>query len=64
MILQLDPIIEMDTPKGRGYAWFLIDYGVDSDLYWVIAINDSAEIWTFANHEIRAAKNITLGRLI
>lgn len=61
-ILQLNPPLELETPKGKGYAWFLIDYGAESDLYWVTAISETSEVWTFANHEIRAAKNITLGR--
>lgn len=61
MILQLNPMIELETPKGHGYAYFVIDPGMDNDLYWVVAIN-TGEIWTFANHEVRASKNITLGR--
>jgi len=61
-LLQLNPPLELETPKGKGYAWFLIDYGAESDLYWVTAINETHEVWTFANHEVRAAKNITLGR--
>lgn len=63
MILQLNPSIPVKTPKGNGYAWFLIDYGEEHDLFFVIAIDDSGEIWTFRNSEIRAQKNISLGRI-
>ena len=63
MILQLDPILPMITPKGKGYAWFLIDYSAEEDLMWVVAINETGEIWTFRNSEVRADKNITLGRI-
>lgn len=64
LILQLNPAIPMTCPKGKGFAHFLLDYGMESDLYWVIFITDTAEIWTYANHEVRAGKNITLGRTI
>lgn len=64
MILQLNPLIEVTTNKGDGYAMFLIDYGMDQDLYWVVSLNHNGEIWTFANREIRMAKNITLGRTL
>jgi hypothetical protein len=64
VILQLNPPIPMVTPKGDGIAWFVIDYGIEYDLHWVIVINGTGEIWTYQNREIRAEKNITLGRLI
>ncbi len=64
MITQLDPPIPMDTPKGPGLCHFLIDYGMESHLYWVVFIDESGECWTFSNPEIRAQKNITMKRLI
>lgn len=64
MILQLDPPIPMNTPKGEGFAHFLIDYGMESDLYWTVFITDTGEIWTYANKLVRASKNITLGRIL
>ena len=36
MILQLSPVLEVNTPKGRGHAEFLIDYGPEADLLWVV----------------------------
>jgi len=62
MILQLNPIIPVSTPKGLGYAHFLIDYSEEMDLFWVVFLNDTGECWTFKNPDIRAQKNITLGR--
>jgi hypothetical protein len=59
---QLNPPLPMNTPKGEGFAHFLIDYGPESDLYWTVFITATGEIWTFANREVRASKNITLGR--
>lgn len=63
MILQLNPPIELDTPKGKGLAWFVIDYGIEHNLMYTVAINNTGEIWTFSNPEVRATKNITSGRL-
>jgi len=62
-ILQLSPPIPLSCPKGNGLAYFVIDYSPDYDLMWVIAINETGEIWTFNNQEVRAVKNITLDRL-
>lgn len=62
-MLQLNPPLPMNTPRGEGFAHILIDYGPESDLYWTVIITESGEIWTFSNREIRASKNITLGRV-
>jgi hypothetical protein len=62
-MLQLNPPLPMNTPKGEGFAHILIDYGPESDLYWTVLITGTGEIWTFANREVRASKNITLGRV-
>ena len=61
-VLQLNPPIPMNTPKGEGFAHILIDYGPESDLYWTVLITETGEIWTYANRFVRASKNITLGR--
>ena len=62
MILQLNPPIPMICPKGEGLALFMIDYGIEHNLCWVIAINETSEIWTYQNPDVRAAKNITFHR--
>lgn len=62
-MLQLNPPIPMNTPKGEGFAHILIDYGPESDLYWTVLITETGEIWTYANKHVRASKNITLGRV-
>lgn len=63
-ILQLNPAIPLNTPKGEGIAHMLIDYGIEDNLYWVVFIHSTGECWTFSNTEIRACKNFTLGRLV
>jgi hypothetical protein len=64
MMLQLSPVIEVDTPKGRGHAEVLIDYGAEADLLWVVVLRDTGEIWTFRNADIRATANISIGRTL
>lgn len=61
MILQLNPPIPMTTPKGDGFANFLVDRGVEFDNEWVVFLNNG-EIWSFINREVRLEKNITFGR--
>lgn len=62
MIHQLNPTIPLETPKGRGFAHFLIDYSQEHDLLWVVFLDSNGECWTFKNSEIRIQKNLSLGR--
>jgi hypothetical protein len=62
VILQLNPALPVLTPKGKALAHFLIDYGIESDLYFVCFIDSSSECWTFSNKEVKAQQNITYGR--
>jgi hypothetical protein len=61
MILQLNPPIWLDTPKGKALAHVLIDYGIEHDLLWICAQQDG-ECWTWSNKDIRFDKNISIGR--
>ena len=63
MILQLNPSIPVSTPKGNGLAILIIDYSCEHNLMWTVAIDDTGEVWTFQNYDIRMQKNITMGRL-
>lgn len=62
MITQLNPAIPVDTPKGSALAHFLIDYGTEHDLQWVVFLDESGECWTYKNQYIRAQHNITQDR--
>ncbi len=62
MILQLNPPLPLQTPKGDGYAHFLIDFGTEYHLQWVVFIDDTGECWTFENPQIRLQPNFTMGR--
>jgi len=61
-MIQLRPSIPVITPKGKAKAIFLIDYSEEHDIMWVCFLDDNGECWTFNNRDIRAQKNITLGR--
>lgn len=62
-MLQLNPPIPLKTPKGNGWAYFLIDRSQEHHLEWVVFLDDSGECWTFQNPEIRIQYNYTMGRL-
>lgn len=64
MLLQLNPPIPVSTPKGTGVAHLVIDYGMESNLIWTVFIDTTGEVWSFQNSEIRAQKNITIGRIL
>lgn len=63
MILQLNPTIPIIrlSDKMKGYAFLVIDYSQEHDLYFTCAMDDG-EIWTLNNKDIRIQENITLGR--
>lgn len=61
-ILQLNPPLPVTTPKGKGLAHALIDYGLESNIFWICFLDSNGECWTFSNPDIRAQKNITQGR--
>lgn len=63
-MIQLNPTIPVFTPKGKGWAFFVIDRSQEHDLEWVVFLDNSGECWTFRNSDIRIDKNYTLGRNI
>lgn len=62
MLNRLEPPIPLTTVKGDGWAFAVIDYSFEADLIWVVAINDSREIWCIPNREVRMQANWTAGR--
>lgn len=62
MITQLNPPLPMETVKGGGWAHFLIDYGPESALLWVVFMDADGACWTIPNSEVRMVFNWTLGR--
>jgi hypothetical protein len=58
---QLVPTIPLDTPKGKGFAHGVIDYGQEHHLLWVVFIDATGECWTFPNPVVRLQSNQTMG---
>jgi hypothetical protein len=59
LILQLCPLVPLETPKGKGMAHFLIDSGDEHHLQWVVFIDATGECWTFINPQIKLQDNQT-----
>lgn len=62
IIKQIDPPLPVISPKGKGFAHFIIDYGIEHFLYFVCFQDDTGECWTWCNKEVRLQNNTTLGR--
>jgi hypothetical protein len=52
----------METPKGKGWAHFLIDYSQEHDLLWVVFLDSNGECWTFPNPQVKITTNFSIGR--
>ncbi len=62
MLTQLEPPLPLETPKGPGLAHFVIDYGPESHLLWVVFLDEGGACWTVPNPEIRIQNNWSLRR--
>jgi hypothetical protein len=63
-MLQLDPAIPVWIEgKGDGYAIGWIDYSQEHHVLWMVAMNDTGEVWTVANPLVRLQKNMSMGRI-
>ena len=63
-ILQLHSPLPLSTPKGLALCHLVINEGIEHDLQFVCFIDASGECWTFRGPEVRAVKNITMGRTL
>lgn len=64
MILQLNPSLPLQTPKGPGRAILVIDYGEEHNLIFTVIIDETGEIWSFQGPEVKAQSNRTMNRLL
>ena len=62
MLVQLDPPLPLETSKGAGWAHFVIDYGPEAALLWVVFMDADGACWTVPNAEVRMSYNWTMGR--
>jgi hypothetical protein len=61
MLLRLEPPIPLQTPFGEAVAHIYSDGGLESECFWVCFCENGA-IMEFANSEVRACRNFTVGR--
>jgi hypothetical protein len=62
-VTQLNPPIPMHViGKGDGFALALIDYSQEHHLVWVVAINETGELWSAPNPIVRMQSNWSLQR--
>lgn len=57
-ILQLNPPIEVLTPKGDAFARLVIDYGPDINTIWVVDLIKTRECIHVDSSEIRFGENL------
>jgi hypothetical protein len=62
-MLQLNPSIPVDTPKGSGLALLVTWLSEEHHLIWTVCIDSTGELWSYENPFIRGTKNITFGRI-
>ena len=62
MIYEPSNRLEVNTPKGDGVVWYLVDYGHETDTIYTIIINDTGELWQFSHKDIIVKPNITFRR--
>ena len=62
MIVQLNPMIPVHTPKGEGYAIALIDYSQEHSTLWKVALDADGGIWDFPQSEVRLCWNFSMER--
>ncbi len=60
-MLQLNPPIPLDTPKGPAFAHLAIDYGQEHYMLFVCFVSATGECWIFPNRDVKIQKNLTMG---
>jgi len=63
MFVELRTALPVSVPKGNGFAFAVIDYGQEHHLLWVVIMDDTGEIWTVANPDVRVRSNPTMRAL-
>jgi hypothetical protein len=54
-------LVEVTTPKGVGYIWYMIDYGPHSDTLYTIILRETGECWQMSHKDFRIRQNLTMG---
>lgn len=62
MLTQLNPPLPLETSKGTGLAHFVIDYGPEAHLLWVVFMDQDGSCWSVPNPEVRMQANWSMER--
>lgn len=62
MFYQLNPTIPLKSPKASGECIAVIDYSSEHNLLFVIIDDETGEVWTVPNADVRGFKNYSVGR--
>ncbi len=60
-MLQLNPPLPVDTPKGPAYAHFVTDYSQEHYLLFTCFLLDTGDCWMFTNRDVKLQQNVTMG---
>ena len=60
-MMQLNPPLPVDTPKGSAYAHMVIDYSQEHYVLFVCFLCDTGECWVLPNRDVRLQQNLTMG---
>jgi hypothetical protein len=61
MMMQLDPPLPVDTPRGPAYAHLVIDYSQEHYVLFVCFLCDTGECWVLPNRDVKLQQNLTMG---
>lgn len=61
VILQLNPPLWFETPKGRALAHFVVDTSLEHEMEFV-CFHQNGEVWSWSQRDVRATTNLTIGR--
>jgi hypothetical protein len=61
MMMQLNPPLPLDTPKGPAYAHMAIDYSQEHYVLFVCFVRATGECWVFPNRDVKLEANLTMG---
>jgi predicted subunit of tRNA(5-methylaminomethyl-2-thiouridylate) methyltransferase len=60
-IHEIQQILWVETELGYGIALFLMDYGLQNNTVWVVALKETGEIKHFDSNQIKLCRNHTIG---
>ena len=61
MMMQLNPPLPVDTPKGPAYAHMVIDYSQEHYVLFVCFLCETGECWVYPNRDVKIQKNLSMG---